>query len=130
MVNESPLRQKSYAFALRTVLFCKKIVDEKKEYVMSRQLLRSATSIGANVEEAQRPESRKDFVSKLSIAMKEAYESRFWLRIIFDSSFASETERDVFLSEVDEIIRLLGSSIATAKRNADTPKLRHSETTT
>ena len=117
MVNKSPLRTQSYEFALQIVLLCKELMSREKEYVLSKQLLRCGTSIGANIEEAQQPESRKDFISKLSIALKEAYECRFWIRILTDSSYISEGKANFLLDRLESVIRLLSKSIQTAKRN-------------
>jgi len=114
MTTDSPLRKKSYEFALRIALFCKKIQVEKREYIFTKQLMRSAASVGANIEEAQQAESRKDFISKLSIAMKEAYESRYWIRLLRDTGYAEPVEIQKLPSSKD-VICLLGSSIKTAK---------------
>jgi len=85
---------------------------QQKEYILSKQLLRSSTSIGANISEAQQTQSSADFISKLSIALKEANEARFWLHLIQDSDFG-ETKNS--LRDLDEIIRMLVSSIQTAR---------------
>ena len=94
-----------------------KIQKEKKEYVITKQLLKSGTSIGANIEEAQRPQSRADFVSKMSIALKEAYESRYWLRLLRDCSLASTSEVKKHLNCLEEIIRLLGAITSSGRKN-------------
>ncbi len=114
--RENPIQEKSYKFALGIVKFCLKIQKEQKEYVITKQLLKCGTSIGANVEEAQQPQSRADFTSKMSIALKEAYESRFWLRIIRDSGIVSEAEElhTLFL-QIEEVIRLLVAITMTSK---------------
>lgn len=117
MEKESPLREKSFAFALRITLFCKKLMYEKKEYVLSKQLLRSGTSIGASIEEAQDAESKKDFISKLSISLKESKESRYWLRLIGAAHFVAKSETEELIEDVNEIISILTVSIKTAKRN-------------
>ncbi|MEP7213265.1 MAG: four helix bundle protein [Acidobacteriota bacterium] len=79
---ESILRTKSYDFALRMIKLYKHLVNEKREFVLSKQLLRSGTSIGANIEEASQGQSRADFVHKLSIAHKESFETSYWLRLL------------------------------------------------
>jgi len=84
-----------------------KIQEQKREYVLTKQLLRSGTSIDANVEEAQQPQSRADFTSKMSIALKEAYETRFWLRLFRDSALAMSEDMGTLFEQVDELIRLL-----------------------
>jgi len=113
--ERNPVREKSYTFAVDIVKFCLKIQEEKREYVMKKQLLRSGTSIGANVEEAQQPQSRADFTSKMSIALKEAYETRFWLRLIRDSGLATPQAMRTLFEQIDEIIRLLVTITTSSK---------------
>ncbi len=115
-MSESILREKSYRFALRIVNLVKFIVSEKKEYVLSKQLLRSGTSIGANVEEAGQGQSKADFVHKLSIAQKEAFETNYWLRLLRDSEYLSRPQADSLIEDCNEIQRMLTSSIRTAKK--------------
>ena len=95
-MSKSILKEKSYEFALRTVNLYKFIVAEKKEYVLSRQILRSGTSIGANVEEAGQRQSKADFIHKLSIAQKEAFETSYWLRLLRDTEFLTPRRRTRF----------------------------------
>ncbi|MBU0767272.1 four helix bundle protein [Patescibacteria group bacterium] len=114
MAGNPILRQKAFTFALSTVTFCKKL-NENREYVLSNQLLKSGTSIGANIEEAQQAESRKDFISKYSISLKEAYETRYWLRLIGKGVEGTEEVTAKLLSDVDEIIRILVVSIKSLK---------------
>src|ERR1051325_11792183 len=87
MKSDNLIQKKSYAFALRTIKLFKYLNAEKKEYVLSKQVLRSGTSIGANVEEAIGGFSRADFVSKLGLAYKEARETHYWLRLLRDSGY-------------------------------------------
>ena len=89
-MKENVLSEKSYAFALRTVKLYKYIIDEHKEYVLSKQIMRSGTSIGANIEESVHAQSKIDFIHKLSIAQKEASETNYWLRLLRDSEYLSE----------------------------------------
>lgn len=89
----------------------------KKEYVISKQLLKAGTSIGANVEEAQQAQSKKDFIAKLSISLKEANETRYWLRLISDSSKEDQKSAHLLIQEVEELIRLLTAIIKKAKTN-------------
>ncbi len=89
-MKESNLREKSYQFALWTIKLYKFISAEKKEFVLSKQILRSGTSIGANIEEANQAQSKTDFVHKLSIAQKESAETNYWLRLLRDSEFLTE----------------------------------------
>src|SRR5216683_662577 len=93
-LKENALRDKSYKFALRIVNAYKHVVSEKKEYVLSKQLVRSGTSIGANVAEANQAQSRPDFISKLSIALKEAVETEYWLNLLRDSEYLSELQTE------------------------------------
>lgn len=114
----NPIQEKSYAFAIEIVLFCRELQKEKHEYVLSKQLLKSGTSIGANVEEAQRPQSRADFCSKMSIALKEAYETRYWLRLIRDTHLAPSSEVQKYLEALEHIIRLLGAITSSSRKKA------------
>ncbi len=86
-MKESILREKSYTFALRVVKLYKFIAKEQKEFVLSKQILRSGTSIGANIEEVNQGQSKNDFIHKLSIAQKEVFETDYWLRLLRDSEF-------------------------------------------
>ena len=115
MDKPNPLLDKSYAFAVQIVGLCRSLQEKKKEFVLSRQLLKSGTSVGANIEEATQAQSKDDFVSKLSIALKEAHESRFWLRLLRDTHLIDAVTAEKFLSNLQEIIRLLVASIKTAK---------------
>jgi len=114
MNTEKPLQSKSYLFALNIVALCKHLADQK-EFVLSKQLLKSGTSIGANIEEAQHAESRKDFISKLSISLKESYESRFWIRLIHDTHPSVQKRTESLLIEINNIIPMLISSIKTSR---------------
>lgn len=116
MAKPNPLRDKSYAFSIKIVHFCRKMQKEK-EYILSKQLLKSGTSIGANVAEAAHAQSKPDFISKLSIALKEGNESDFWLRLIRDTTPIFVKEAQSLLLELNEIISLLVASINTAKKN-------------
>jgi four helix bundle protein len=89
-LKENVLREKSYTFALRIVRAYRFLVAEKKEYVLSRHLLRAGTSIGANVAEANQAQSRPDFISKLSIALKESVETEYWLNLLRDSEYITK----------------------------------------
>lgn len=115
MEKPNPLLDKSYTFAVRVVLFCRSVQDHKKEFILTKQLIKSGTSVGANVEEATQAQSKSDFISKLSIALKEAHESRFWLRLLRDTGIANAAEVEKFLADLQEIIRMLVASIKTAK---------------
>ena len=90
-MKENLIRDKSYTFALQVIALHRKLCNAN-EYVLSKQLLRSGTSIGANIEEAQAAQSRADFISKISIASKEARESHYWLRLLRDGGIVDETD--------------------------------------
>jgi four helix bundle protein len=107
----------SFSFAVRIVNLYKYLNDEKKEYVLSRQLLRSGTSIGANVTESQDAQSRKDFVSKLSISLKEAKETRYWIKLLIATNYLPENHKNVLSiqNDLDSIIKLLTSILKSTK---------------
>ena len=113
------LRDKSYKFALRTVNLYKYLSAEKREYVLSKQILRSGTSIGANVAEAQQGQSKSDFIHKLSIALKESYETSYWLDLLRDSEFISMEQSISLMEDCIELQKLLTASIKTAKKNGN-----------
>ena len=115
--KENPARDKSYDFALRIIKLYKYLIEEKKEYVLSKQILRSGTSIGANVEEAIGGQSRKDFLAKISIAYKETRESHYWLRLLSDSSILYKEVAQSLLSDCEELLKILGSIQKTTKNN-------------
>jgi four helix bundle protein len=117
-VSESILKTKSYKFALRTVKLYRYLVNEKKEFVLSKQILRSGTSIGANVEEANQAQSKADFIHKLSIAHKEAFETHYWLRLLRDSEILEEKIAQSLIADFEEIQKMLTSSIKTSKATA------------
>ena len=113
MMN-SPLLDKSKAFALRVIKVCNVIKREKKETILTNQLVRSGTSIGANIREAFYAHGRADFIAKLQIALKECSESEYWLELLIESGYYGDRS---ILDQCVEIKRLLVSSINTAKRN-------------
>ena len=115
MEKPNAILDKSYAFAISIVHFCMRIQSERKEYVLTKQLLKSGTSIGANVEEAEQAQSKKDFISKLSIALKEAHETRYWLRLMRDTKITREEETNKLIDEVHQIIKLLVAIIKSSK---------------
>jgi four helix bundle protein len=113
---ESVIRTKSFDFALAVIRLYKEL-QKRHEYVISKQLLRSGTSIGANVEEATAGQSRKDFLSRMSIASKEARETRYWL-LLLEQSNLTDLEVTSLLAQVDELIRILTSIV---KTTSETP---------
>ncbi len=112
---ESVLRDKSYLFALRVVKLHKHLIRQHREYTLSKQVLRSGTSIGALVREAQYAQSAKDFINKLSIALKEANESEYWLMLLTDSEYLTKKMHDNIKPDIKELIKILTASIKTAK---------------
>lgn len=121
-MKESVLSEKSFAFALRIVNLYKHLTTEHREYVMSKQVLRSGTSIGANIEEAKHGQSKPDFIHKLSIAQKEASETRYWLRLLEKSEFLGNKLAQSLIDDCDEIQRMLTASIKTTKTNLEREK--------
>lgn len=117
MKSENPIQTKSYAFALRIVKLYRYLCDEKREFVLSKQIVRSGTSIGANVEEAIGGQSSKDFLSKMSIAYKEARETHYWLRLLRDSDILDNRQADSVIEDCEELLKLSGSIIRTTKSN-------------
>ena len=114
---ENPIKDKSYKFAVRIVRLCKWLMDEKREFILSKQLLRSGTSIGANVKEALQGESRADFIHKLSIALKEASETEYWLELLRETAYLDQPQFDSINQDCQEVLKLLISIIKTAKQN-------------
>ena len=116
MKKENVIQVKTYAFAVRVVRLYQYLVKSKSEYVLSKQLLRSGTSIGANVEEAIGGQSDKDFFAKMTIAYKEARETHYWLRLLTDTSYLSNEESESLLSDIEEILKIIGSIQKTMRK--------------
>ncbi|NME66584.1 four helix bundle protein [Flammeovirga aprica] len=112
---KNAVQEKSYDFALRIVKLYKYLKEEKKEFTLSKQLLRSGTSIGANVEEAIGGQSKNDFIAKLQISLKETRESHYWLRLLRDSDYLDTKLADSFLKDCNELLALLSSILKSAK---------------
>lgn len=112
---DNTIETKSFQFAVRTVKLCKRLQDEKKEFTLTKQLLRAGTSIGANVAESQQAQSRPDFISKLSIALKEAVETNYWLRLLRATDYLSEKEYSSIITDCRELEKLLTSIIKSTK---------------
>ena len=109
MKTENIIQTKSYAFAVRIVRLYQHLSVEKKEYVLSKQVLRCGTSIGANVEEAIGGQSRADFLSKLSIAYKEARETSYWLRLLKDTDYLTVSEYNTIQADAEELCRIIAA---------------------
>ena len=114
-MKQSILKDKSKAFALRIIRLYKHLVNTKNEYVLSKQILRSGTSIGANVAEAFYAQSDADFISKLSISQKETSETIYWLELLQESDYISEVDFNSINTHAIELMRILTSSIKTMK---------------
>ena len=117
MSLDSVLRKKCISFSLRIVKMYQYLKDEHKEFVMSRQILRSGTSIGANVTEAIYACSRKDFSAKLQIARKEAAETLYWLEILYGSSYIEEPLYHSFYKDCNELLSMISSTIQTTAKD-------------
>ena len=106
---------KSYDFAVRIVKLYQYIIKEKKEFALSKQILRSGTSIGANIEEAMGGQSKKDFIAKLSISYKEARETHYWLRLLKDTGYLTESLSSSLLNDCEALLKIIGSILKTSK---------------
>ena len=116
-MTENIIHTKSYAFALRVIKLFKFLTTEQKEFVLSKQILRSGTSIGALVKESEHAQSKADFINKMNIALKEANESEYWLMLMKDSEYINENSFNSLHSDVSELIKLLASIVKTSKQN-------------
>lgn len=116
MEKQNVIVEKSFQFALRIIEFCE-LLEEQKKYVISRQLLKSGTSVGANVREGQGAESRADFIHKMKVAIKESEETEYWLLLFKHSK--NYPFGETLLNENKEILKILNSIITTAKRNSN-----------
>ena len=115
MKSDNVIVDKSKAFALRAIKLYKYLCDDKKEYVLSKQLLRSGTSIGANIKEAIRGQSKADFVFKLNISLKEASETEYWLELLHESDYLSDEQFDSKYADCVELLKLLTAIINSSK---------------
>ncbi|MCC7333040.1 MAG: four helix bundle protein [Flavobacteriales bacterium] len=117
MKTNNVIQEKSFAFAIRVVNAYKFLTTEKKEFVLSKQMLRSGTSIGANVEEAIGGQSKADFISKLSIAYKEARETLYWIKLLKATEYLTIEMADSLINDADEICRIIGKIQITMKQS-------------
>ena len=124
MAENNIIKDKSRDFAIRIVRLYQYLSEEKREFVLSKQLLRSGTSIGANVRESYNAQSKADFINKLNIALKEADETAYWLELLYESGIIDKQCFDSMYNDLKEIIALLTSSIKTAKRNEGQKNLK------
>ena len=114
-IVDNVIENKSFQFAIRIVRLYKFLCEEKKEYILSRQLLRAGTSIGANVTESQQAQSKPDFVSKISIALKEASETKYWIKLLGATEYLSENQTKSILDDCVEIEKILVTILKSAK---------------
>ena len=113
--SSNVVREKSKAFAIRTIRFVRYLQTEKKDFVLSNQILRSGTSIGANVRESKNAQSTADFINKLNISLKEAYETDYWLRLIHETQYLDAEAFQSIFADCCELEKLLISIIKTTK---------------
>jgi len=114
-MKENIIKIKSFDFALRVVKLYRYLVTEKKEFVLSKQLLRSGTAIGALIRESEHAESKADFIHKLSVALKEANETEYWIELLHKSDFIEEKSFKSIQADVEELLKLLTTIIKTSK---------------
>ena len=122
--DESLVHKKSYAFAIRVVNMVKYLRENAEEFILSKQVLRSGTAIGALIRESEFAQSSADFANKLSVALKEANETEYWLNILKDTGYIEEEAFDSMLTDCGEITALLVSSIKTIKKKIEEQKSR------
>ncbi len=116
-MSQSIIKDKSYKFAIRIVNLYKYLTEVKREFILSKQVLRSGTSIGANVEESLGGQSDRDFIAKLSIAYKEARETKYWIRLLQDTGYLKQEFAKSILCDCEEICKIIGKIRSTMKTN-------------
>jgi four helix bundle protein len=116
-MKDNLIKSKSFDFALRIVKLYQFLVEQKREYVLSKQLLRSGTSIGANIREAEHAESRADFIHKLSISLKEANESDYWIELLYKGGYLDNIQYQSMQTDLTSILKLLVSILKSTKSN-------------
>ncbi|MGB4205434.1 MAG: four helix bundle protein [Bacteroidales bacterium] len=116
--NENIVDKKSYAFALRVIKLYKHLTEEKKEFILAKQVLRSGTSIGALIKEAEHAQSKADFINKMNIALKEANETSYWLMLLKDSDYIDEISFNSIYADSLELVKLLASIVKTSKQKS------------
>jgi len=114
-MKENPVKDKSFAFALRVVNLAKYLEGRKKEFVLSKQVLRSGTAVGALIREAEHAESKADFIHKMSIALKEANETLYWLDLLHQGEYIDEQSFQSIGSDSEELVKLLSAIVKTSK---------------
>ncbi len=109
MKTDNVIKEKSYAFAIRIINLYQFLCEDKKEFVLSKQILRSGTSIGANIEEAIGGQSPKDFFAKMTIAYKEARETHYWIRLLTDTNYLTKQQSADLLKDNEELLKIIGA---------------------
>jgi four helix bundle protein len=115
--TEFDIKKRTFQFALETLLLCKQIQESEREFILTKQLIRSATSVGANIRESRNAQSTKDFIHKVSIAQKECDESTYWIELLLASTRSYQSELITVHKESDELMRILTSIIIKSKAN-------------
>lgn len=123
--DDNVVVQKSYAFSLRCVRLYKYLCSRDGNYIIGKQLLMSGTSIGANVREALRAQTRPDFITKLNVALKEASETEYWIELLRDSDYISSSQAESMLADCVELLKILTSIVKKSKENSDTVRIKN-----
>ena len=126
MRKKNILKEKSFLFAVRIIKLYKYLKNKHDEYILSRQIIRSGTTIGALIRESENAESKKDFVHKLNISLKETDETQYWLELLYETEFITKKMFDSINADVEELIKLLVSSVKTTKENLKVSKVLNS----
>ena len=116
-MKENTIKVKSFEFALRIIKLYKYLIGQKKEFVLSKQLLRSGTAVGALIRESEHAESKSDFIHKLSVALKETNETEYWIELLHKSDFIDEKSFQSIKADIIELLKLLTAIIKTSKNN-------------
>ena len=119
ILNKNIVKEKSFDFAIRIVKLYKYLMEEKKEFVLSKQVLRSGTSIGANINEAQQAQSKKDFLMKMNIALKECTETRYWIDLLSATDYINQEQKISIINDCIELEKLLTSIVKTTSNQMD-----------
>ena len=119
ILNKNIVKEKSFDFAIRIVKLYKYLMEEKKEFVLSKQVLRSGTSIGANINEAQQAQSKKDFLMKMNIALKECTETRYWIDLLSATDYINQEQKDSIIKDCIELEKILTSIVKTTSNQMD-----------
>ena len=127
MRKKNILREKSFTFAVRIIKLYKYLKSKHDEYILSRQIIRSGTSVGALIRESENAESKRDFIHKLNISLKETDETQYWLELLYETEFITKKMFDSINTDVEELIKLLVASVKTSKENLkSSSKVLHS----